>query len=126
MPSGVSSAIFVSGVTDLADASLSYNSLKGWDEADRLDQLIELSREVWRTRAYGDMWSYMMVAEGLVEVAGEFDVKPWDLAALAPIVVEAGGRFTSADGEDGPWHGSAIATNGVLHDAVLDVVRVSH
>lgn len=115
--------IFVSGVTDLADASLSYNSLKGWDDVGRLDQLIDLSREVWRTRAYGEMWSYMMVAEGLVEVAGEFDVKPWDLAALAPIVQEAGGRFTSADGEDGPWHGSAIATNGMLHDAVLDVLR---
>ena len=117
--------IFVSGVTELADASLSYNSLKGWDEAGRLDDLVALSREVWRTRAYGDMWSYTMVAEGLVDVAGEFDLKPWDIAALGPIVAEAGGTFTSADGRPGVWEGSALATNGLLHDQVLDVIRRS-
>lgn len=115
--------IFVSGVTELGDASLSYNSLKGWDDAGRLNDLVRLSREVWRTRAYGEMWSYMMVAEGLVDIAGEFDLKPWDLAALAPIVQEAGGRFTAVTGEDGPWHGSALATNGVLHDAVIRALR---
>ncbi|MFP7760880.1 inositol monophosphatase family protein [Marisediminicola sp. LYQ85] len=114
--------IFVSGVTELADASLSYNSLKGWDEHGRLSSLVTLSREVWRTRAYGDMWSYMMVAEGLVDIAGEFDLQPYDMAALIPIVEEAGGAFTSATGSPGPWHGSALATNGVLHDAVLEVL----
>ncbi|WP_328796073.1 inositol monophosphatase family protein [Marisediminicola senii] len=114
--------IFVSGVTELADASLSYNSLKGWDDEGRLDQLTTLSREVWRTRAYGDMWSYMMVADGLVDIAGEFDLKPYDMAALVPIVEEAGGRFSSADGASGPWGGSAIATNGLLHDRVLEIV----
>lgn len=117
------SRIFVSGVGELADASLSYNSLKGWDLVGRLDQLVDLSREVWRTRAYGDMWSYMMVAEGMVDVVGEFDLKPWDLAALAPIIEEAGGRFTSAEGIDGPWKGSAVATNGLLHEAVLGYLR---
>ena len=115
--------IFVSGVTELGDASLSYNSLKGWDEHDRLGQLITLSREVWRTRAYGDMWSYMLVAEGMIDIAGEFDLKPWDMAAIVPIVEEAGGAFTSADGIPGPWNGSAIATNGLLHAAVLDLIR---
>jgi len=115
--------IFVSGVSTLSDASLSYNSLKGWDEEGKLDELIALSREVWRTRAYGDMWSYMMVAEGLIDVAAEFDLKPWDIAALAPIVEEAGGVFTSVAGIRGPWHGSALATNGLLHDAVLEVLN---
>lgn len=115
--------IFVSGVTELADASLSYNSLKGWDDYGKLDRLVELSREVWRTRAYGDMWSYMMVAEGMIDIAGEFDLKPWDMAAIAPIVEEAGGAFTSASGIPGPWHGSAIATNGHLHDAVLRLLN---
>ena len=115
--------IFVSGITDLADASLSYNSLKGWDEEGRIDDLLRLSREVWRTRAYGEMWSYMMVAEGLIEVAGEFDLKPYDMAALAPIVEEAGGRFSSVSGIRGPWEGSALATNGHLHDAVLALLN---
>lgn len=109
----------VSAVSDLADASLSYNSIQQWDVAGHLEPLIALSRQVWRTRAYGEMWSYMMLAEGLLDIAGEFDLKPYDMAALVPIIQEAGGRFTSVDGQDGPWHGSALATNGLLHDATL-------
>ncbi|MEN0104403.1 MAG: inositol monophosphatase family protein, partial [Curtobacterium sp.] len=115
--------LHVSGVAELGDASLSYNSIQQWDDDDRLQALIDLSRTVWRTRAYGDMWSYMMVAEGVLDVAGEPDLKPWDIAALVPIVEEAGGRFTSLDGDPGPWHGSALATNGLVHDAVVEVVR---
>lgn len=113
----------VSGVRDLSDASISYNSIQQWDDDGRLDQLVSLWRRVWRTRAYGDMWSYMMVAEGVLDVAGEPDLKPWDMAALVPIVEQAGGRFTSLDGDPGPWHGTALATNGLLHDQVVDALR---
>lgn len=113
----------VSGVSALDDAVLSYNSLPGWDDAGRLDQIIGLTRSVWRARAIGDMWSYMLVAEGAIDIAGEFDLQPYDMAALQPIVEEAGGRFTSVDGEAGPWHGSALATNGLLHDEVLQRLR---
>lgn len=113
----------VSGVSELADASLSYNSLKGWDDEGRLDDVVALSRAVWRSRAIGDMWSYMLLAEGSLDIVGEFDLKPYDLAALIPIVEEAGGRFTSATGEPGPWGGSAVATNGALHDAVLALLN---
>ncbi|MEF3405320.1 inositol monophosphatase family protein [Agromyces sp. CCNWLW203] len=109
----------VSGVASLADASLSFQSLAQWREAGYLDRLLALSERVWRDRAYGDLWSYMLLAEGLIDVTGEFDVKPYDLAALIPIVEEAGGRFTAITGERGPWHGSALATNGALHDEVL-------
>lgn len=118
-PDAVPVRLQVSAVSELADASLSYNSIQQWDVAGHLEPLIALSRQVWRTRAYGDMWSYMMLAEGLIDIAGEFDLKPYDMAALVPIVQEAGGRFTSVDGQDGPWHGSALATNGLLHDATL-------
>jgi histidinol-phosphatase len=113
----------VSSVADYADASISYNSLQGWDGAGRLDTVIELSRRAWRSRAIGDMWSYMLLAEGALDVVAEFDLQPYDLAALIPIVQEAGGRFTSADGRDGPWHGSALATNALLHDAVLALME---
>ncbi|AMB58066.1 histidinol-phosphatase [Microterricola viridarii] len=113
----------VSGVQELADASISFNSIAQWDEAGYLEKLIELTRAVWRDRAYGDMWSYMLLAEGLIDVAGEFDVKPYDLAALVPIIEEAGGRFSSVTGEPGPWHGNALASNGLLHDAVLDALK---
>lgn len=112
----------VSAVSQLADASISYNSIQQWDAHGHVDQLIALTRQVWRTRAYGDMWSYMLLAEGLIDVAGEYDLQPYDMAALVPIVEEAGGRFTSMTGEPGPWHGSALATNALLHDAVLQVV----
>jgi histidinol-phosphatase len=69
------------------------------------------------------MWSYMLVAEGAIDVATECDLQPYDMAALIPIVLEAGGRFTDINGVDGPWNGTACATNGLLHDAVLATLR---
>ncbi len=109
----------VSDVNRLEDASLSYSSLDGWDEKGRLDDFLALARRCWRTRAYGDFWSYMMVAEGAVDVAAEPDLHVYDMAALDVIVREAGGRFSSLDGRDGPTGGNALATNGILHDTVL-------
>ena len=111
--------IHVSGVADVADTVLSYNSIQGWDGAGYLDELIALQRDVWRARAIGDMWAYMLLAEGSIDIVSEFDLKPYDMAALVPIVEEAGGRFTTVTGEPGPWGGNALATNGVLHDEVL-------
>lgn len=66
----------------------------------------------------------MLVAEGAVDIAGEFDLQPYDMAALYPIVTEAGGRFGGLDGGDGIWHGSALATNGLLHEDVVAAVAV--
>ncbi|MGC0274192.1 histidinol-phosphatase [Pseudactinotalea sp. Z1739] len=109
----------VSGVRDLADASLSYSSLDGWDEIGLLDAFLDLTEALWRTRAYGDFWSYMMVAEGAVDIACEPELALHDMAALVPIVTEAGGRFTSLAGADGPFGGNALATNTHLHDAVM-------
>jgi histidinol-phosphatase len=65
----------------------------------------------------------MLVAEGAVDIACEPELAVHDMAALVPIVTEAGGRFTSLDGEPGPWGGNAVATNGLLHDEVLAVLR---
>ncbi len=112
----------VSGVRELSDASLSYNSLKGWQDEGRAEDLLRLAEGVWRTRAYGDFWSYLLVAEGALDIAGEFDLHPYDMAALIPIVEEAGGRFTSLAGAPGPWGGSALATNSHLHDHVLTLL----
>jgi histidinol-phosphatase len=109
----------VSDVRRLEDASLSYSSLSGWDERDRLSDFVSLSRRCWRTRAYGDFWSYMLLAEGAVDIAAEPELELYDMAALDVIVREAGGRFTSLDGTDGPWGGNALATNGHLHEAAL-------
>ncbi|MEO8906787.1 MAG: histidinol-phosphatase [Microbacteriaceae bacterium] len=115
--------IRVSGVSDLADASISFQSIQQWDEHGYLDRLVALTRSVWRDRAYGDLWSYAMLAEGLIDAVGEFGVQPYDVAALIPIVEEAGGRFTSVSGGSGLWNGQPLATNGVLHDAIIDALR---
>ncbi len=112
----------VSEVGRLQDASLSYSSLSGWEERDRLGHFLDLTRKVWRTRAYGDFWSYVLVAEGAVDLAAEPELALHDMAALVPIVTEAGGRFTSVHGEDGPFGGSALVSNGRLHHAALQVL----
>ncbi|MBW0256114.1 histidinol-phosphatase [Cellulomonas sp. PS-H5] len=112
----------VSEVGRLQDASLSYSSLGGWEEQGRLDHFLDLTRKVWRTRAYGDFWSYVLVAEGAVDVAAEPELALHDMAALVPIVTEAGGRFTSVQGVDGPFGGSALVSNGRLHGAALQVL----
>jgi histidinol-phosphatase len=109
----------VSDVRRLEDASLSYASLHGWDERDRLDDFLSLMRRCWRTRAYGDFWSYMLLAEGAVDLAAEPELALYDMAALDIIVREAGGRFSSLDGTDGPFGGNALGSNGHLHEAAL-------
>jgi histidinol-phosphatase len=115
--------IQVSAVSDLADASLSFSSLSGWAALGRRDAFVALTDRVWRTRAYGDFWSYMLLAEGAVDLAAEPELSLWDMAALAPIVTEAGGRFTGLDGTDGVGQGNAAASNGLLHDEFLAALR---
>ncbi|GGG57920.1 histidinol-phosphatase [Kocuria dechangensis] len=114
--------IHVSQVSRLSDASLSYSSLTGWRDRGVRDRFLELTDEVWRTRAYGDFWSYCLVAEGAVDIACEPELNLHDMAALVPLVEEAGGRFTSLEGEPGPFGGNALATNGLLHDEVLGLL----
>ncbi|HZJ05071.1 MAG TPA: histidinol-phosphatase [Nocardioidaceae bacterium] len=109
----------VSDVARLEEASFSYASLIGWEERDRLEDVLALCRRCWRTRAYGDFWSYMLVAEGAVDIAAEPELEVYDMAALDVIVREAGGMFTSLDGTTGPLGGNALATNGRLHEQVL-------
>jgi histidinol-phosphatase len=112
--------IRVSGVSRLADASFCYSSLTSWEEVGKLDAMLDLMRASWRTRAYGDFYGYMLLAEGAVDVMVEPELSLWDLAALVPIVTEAGGEFTDLTGRPGPGGGSAVATNGKLHTAVLE------
>ncbi|MCQ4363613.1 histidinol-phosphatase [Mycobacterium gordonae] len=109
----------VSAVAQLDSASLSFSSLTGWADIGLRGHFIELTDAVWRVRAYGDFLSYCLLAEGAVDIAAEPEVSVWDLAALDVLVHEAGGRFTSLDGTVGPHGGSAVATNGLLHDEVL-------
>lgn len=109
----------VSKVAKLSDASLSFSSFEGWAARGLRENFSELVDTIWRPRAFGDFLSYCLVAEGAVDIATEPEVSLWDLAPLSILVSEAGGRFTSLAGIDGPAGGDALATNGLLHDEVL-------
>ena len=115
--------IRVSRVAELSDALLSHASLTSWEEHGRGEQFLTLVRSCWRTRGFGDFWSHVLVAEGAVDLAVEPEVELWDLAALQVIVEEAGGRFTDLGGAATPAGGSAVSTNGLLHDRVLATLR---
>lgn len=116
------SACRVSDVASIEDAHFSYASLTAWDGPDRFEDFLRLVRQCWRTRAVGDFWSYMLVADGGVDIAAEPELQLHDMAAVSVIVEEAGGRFTSLDGTPGPLGGSALATNGRLHDLAMAFV----
>jgi histidinol-phosphatase len=103
------------------DASIAYSDFQGWGA--RRPSFEELLDSAWRTRGLGDFWSHMLVAEGAVDVAIEPSLALWDMAALDLIVREAGGRFTSLDGVDGPFGPNAISTNGALHGAILEAIN---
>ncbi|MDQ7908970.1 histidinol-phosphatase [Phytohabitans sp. ZYX-F-186] len=117
--------IKVSGVSRLADASFCYSDLMGWEENGRLGAMLGILRQTWRNRAYGDFYGYMLLAEGALDAMVEPELSLWDVAALVPIVTEAGGSFTDLDGRPGPGGGSAVATNGKLHGDLLERLSTS-
>jgi histidinol-phosphatase len=112
----------VSQVPVLADASFSYSDEVGWAERGAAAGLAALRGDCWRSRAYGDFWSHLLVAEGAVDVAAEPQLGPWDIAALVPVVTEAGGRITGFDGSPAATAGCALTSNGLLHAEVLALV----
>lgn len=115
--------ITVSSVDSLDDASVSFQSIAQWADAGKLPELLAVADRVWRDRAYGDVYSYMLLAEGRVDMVAEFDVKEYDIAAAVAIVREAGGRMTAFDGAENLSALSTLATNGILHDLFLSLFR---
>ncbi|WP_336645304.1 inositol monophosphatase family protein [Microbacterium sp. USHLN186] len=115
--------LHVSDVASLDDASVSFQSIAQWADAGQLPQLLALADRVWRDRAYGDVYSYMLLAEGRIDMVAEFDVKEYDIAAAVAIVREAGGRMTAFDGSETLSALSTLATNGILHDTFLSLFR---
>ncbi|HLI25250.1 MAG TPA: inositol monophosphatase family protein, partial [Acidimicrobiales bacterium] len=109
---GTAQRLSVSAVADVADAQLSYSDLGGWEARGGAGAVVELARRCWRSRAFGDFWSHVLVAEGACDIGLDPVVSLWDLAALQVIVEEAGGRFTDLDGVPRADGGSAISSNG--------------
>lgn len=119
---GSERVLAVSKVKKLEDASFSSSGLKMWHSVGREQQLVELSKRVWRTRGYGDFLSYMFLAEGSVDIVGEHDLKLHDIAALVPIIREAGGEITDMRGPLSSASSSVLATNSLLHTVVTEVL----
>jgi histidinol-phosphatase len=115
--------IHVSSVPTLAEAHVTHGALEGWVRAGRAPQLGALAEQSWGTSGYGDFWIHMLVAEGAAEAAVEIEAAIWDLAALKVIVEEAGGRFTDINGANTAASGTGISTNGLVHDAVLALLK---
>jgi histidinol-phosphatase len=116
--------ISVSKVAKIEDASISYSDLIGW--GNRLEHFQHLLQSAWRTRAHGDFWSHMLVAEGAVDIAAEPSLALWDMAALDIIVREAGGRFSNLDGKNGSHGGNGLSTNSALHDYAVQSLRLKN
>jgi histidinol-phosphatase len=114
--------IAVSGVADLADAYLSTTDIKTFAAIGRRDAYLRLVDACWETRAFGDFWQYCLVAEGVLDLAVDAAANAWDLAALVPILTEAGGVLTDLSGAATYAGGDGLASNGAVHKAALAIV----
>jgi histidinol-phosphatase len=114
--------IRVSEVHRLEDAQLCFANFKDWEPQGLGDAMLSLSATVWRAVGFGDFWGHMLVAEGAADVMIEPELALWDIAALRPIVEEAGGRCTTLTNQPATGPGGCITTNGRLHADVLAVL----
>jgi histidinol-phosphatase len=115
--------IHVSAVADLGAAHLLHAGLRLLREGGWWEGFVRLVDATERQRGFGDYLGYGLVAEGKAEIYAEADLKPWDLAAPKILIEEAGGRFTDFLGRPTIYGGTALATNGHLHEAVLALLR---
>lgn len=120
---GVSRRISVSGVRDLEDAYLSTTDLGSWVTYHSRERYLALLDACWESRAFGDFYQHCLVAEGAIDIAAECIVNPWDVAPMQVLIEEAGGRFTDLSGAATFDGGSALSTNGLVHDAALALLK---
>jgi histidinol-phosphatase len=119
--SGTAIQIKASNVKEISDASISFSDLVGWGP--RRNSYLAFMDKAWRARGIGDFWSHMLVAEGAVDIAAEPSLALWDMAAVAIIVTEAGGRFSDLENVTGPFGKSGVSTNGHLHNSFISAVN---
>jgi fructose-1,6-bisphosphatase/inositol monophosphatase family enzyme len=108
----------VSSTSDLEGAALSTSAFELWD----VDMLERARKSEMLLRTWGDGYGYLLVATGRIDAMVDPVVNYWDIAPCEVIIPEAGGRLSTIDGDDDVTSGSALATNGGLHDAVVDML----
>jgi histidinol-phosphatase len=114
--------IRVSDIATLQEAHLFYSSISWFVKAGRDMQFLELARRTQRQRGFGDFYGFVLVAQGSGELMIEHGVHPWDMAALKPVIEEAGGRLTDWDNNPTIYRPDVIASNGRLHAEALKVL----
>ena len=115
--------IHVSDIGELSQALVFYSSLSWFIKAGRREAFLELVRRTDRTRGYGDFYGFVLVAQGSGELMVEHGVHAWDVAAIQPIVEEAGGRFSNWSGQATIHSPDVLISNGKLHDAALAILQ---
>ena len=109
----------VSKISKLEDAYLGYSSQDRWEKKSQEEEFEKLLKKVWRARGFGDFIIHMMVAEGSLDLAMEPSLAIWDMAALIPIIREAGGNVSSLNNGDPLIEKSLVTTNGLLHEQTI-------
>jgi histidinol-phosphatase len=115
--------IRVSDVAVLGESMMFYSSLSWFIKAGYRDNFLDLAAHVQRQRGFGDFYGFVLVAQGSGEMMVEHGVHSWDVAAVKPIVEEAGGRFSNWDGNSTIHRPDVVASNGLVHDEVLAKLR---
>lgn len=116
--------LHVSKIADLRDAQVFYASRTAFIAVGKERNFDAVIKETWRDRGFGDFWGYALVAEGAGEAMIEPELYPWDLAAPLILLEEAGGRLTDFNGRRTYAGGNAVASNGLVHEAILE--RLNH
>jgi histidinol-phosphatase len=117
--------IHVSDNGDLSKALVFYSSLSWFVKAGKRDEFLELTQRTERLRGFGDFYGFVLVAQGSGEIMVEHGVHPWDVAAIRPLIEEAGGRFSDWEGTASIHRPDVVVTNGKLHDEVLRILAGS-
>jgi histidinol-phosphatase len=111
--------VHVSSIAKLAEAQITFSTLRGLEQAGLGEGLRRITNAAWRDRGFGDFWGHMLVAQGSAETMIEYGVKPWDMAAPYVVLTEAGGRMTDLEGRDSWTAPNILSSNGPLHDELL-------
>jgi histidinol-phosphatase len=115
--------IRVSGVCDLGQATMFYTNMKWFDRAGKRADFLRVAARTQNQRGYGDFWGHVLVAQGSGDVMVEHGVHVWDVAAIKPILEEAGGRYSDWDGNPDIHRPDVVVSNGKLHDEVLAILH---
>lgn len=115
--------IHVSKVDRLEDAILGTSDFNSFDKAGHADVFVSMSRAVQKQRGYGDYFGFTLVAQGATDAMLDCGVKAWDIAAIVPIIEEAGGIMTDWAGIKSLDARKVLATNGRLHESALSLLN---